>query len=78
MCAVLWGGEFVPDAGLLQGQTQAGQSPLQVHTQGQVVLEKTPYYHLGGERHIQGWKMWLDSECKVGAHKYFCLFMILF
>lgn len=48
---VLRGGELVPDAGLLQGQTQAGQSPLQVHTQRQVVLEEPPHHHLGQERH---------------------------
>lgn len=39
MCVVIWGGQFVPDTRLLQGQTQTGQSPLQVHTQGQLVLE---------------------------------------
>lgn len=52
MCGVLWGGELVPDAGLLQGQTQTGQSPLKVHTQGQVILEEVTHYHLGREKKI--------------------------
>lgn len=47
VCGVLGGGQLVPDTGLLQGKTQAGQSPLQVHTQGQVVLQQLPRYHLG-------------------------------
>lgn len=46
MGGVLWGGELVPDAGLLQRQTQARKCPLQVHAQGQPVLEKTPHYNL--------------------------------
>lgn len=46
VCAVLRGAELVPDAGLLQGQTQTGKSPLQVHTQRQLVLEQAPHYHL--------------------------------
>ena len=32
------GGQAAPDAGLLQGQAQAGQSPLEVHAQGNLVL----------------------------------------
>lgn len=50
MCGVFWGGELVPDAGLLQGQTQTGQSPLKVHAQGQVILEEVTHYHLGREK----------------------------
>lgn len=50
MCGVLRGGELVPDAGLLQGQTQTGQSPLKVHAQGQVILEEVTHYHLGREK----------------------------
>lgn len=46
MGGVLWGGELVPDAGLLQRQTQARKCPLQVHAQGQPVLEQTPHYNL--------------------------------
>lgn len=46
VCAVLGGGELVPDAGLLQGQTETGKSPLQVHAQGQLVLEQVPHYNL--------------------------------
>lgn len=65
MRGVLWGGEFVPDAGLLQGQTQAGQSPLQVHTQGQTVLEETPHNHLGEERHTRVENGRGKHECKV-------------
>lgn len=49
MRVVLGGGEFVPDAGLLQGQTQTGQSPLKVHAQGQVVLQEMTHHHLGRE-----------------------------
>ena len=55
------GGQAAPDAGLLQGQAQAGQSPLEVHAQRNLVLEQTPRHHLeerggtGGERgDIQG------------------------
>lgn len=47
MRVVLGGGEFVPDAGLLQGQTQTGQGPLKVHAQGQVVLQEMTHHHLG-------------------------------
>lgn len=65
MCGVLRGGELVPDAGLLQGQTQAGQTPLQVHTQGQLVLEETPHYHLGRERDTR-----VDNECRIGKTEY--------
>lgn len=50
MRGVLWGGELVPDAGLLQGQTQTGQSPLKVHAQGQVILQEVTHYHLDREK----------------------------
>lgn len=57
MRVVLWGGQFVPDTRLLQGQTQTGQSPLQVHAQGQLVLEQMPHHHLGRNR-------WRGGEAK--------------
>lgn len=42
--------ELVPHTGLLQGQAQAGQSPLQVHAEGQLVLKQPPHNHL--HKHI--------------------------
>ena len=39
VCGVLGGGEPVPDTGLLQGQAEAGQRPLEVHAEGQRILQ---------------------------------------
>lgn len=54
ICVVLWDGQFVPDTWLLQGQTQTRKSPLQIHAQGQLVLEKMPHNHLGHNRYKAG------------------------
>lgn len=59
VCLVLKGSELVPHTGLLQGQAQAGESPLQVHTQGQLVLKQPPHNHLNRESHTQGKKEWI-------------------
>lgn len=43
---VLEGGETVPYAGLLQGQAEAGQAPLEVHAERQCILQQPPGHHL--------------------------------
>lgn len=68
MGGVLRGGELVPDTGLLQGQTQTGQGPLQVHTQGQLVVEQAPRHNLGARFHTEERKMGkrlsnVEQEC---------------